>query len=309
LAARDRLLGTALTALLLPLPACGKKGDPQPPLRRLPQSPAGLALAQRGERVVVSVRAPQAWSDGTRLPVVELELLRAEGAGEFAKLARPRRVRAAPGEVLSESEAAPPPGTRLRYAARTRAQGKQSPLSGVVSLEVQAPPPVPSALAAERAEGKVRLSWTAPAAVPVVAGPSPAPAAPAAPPAPPVPAPGPPAPEPGEPAAAVPSPSPEASPASPAPPAFWVYRRSGSGGYGTPLSQAPVPGPPFLDETPPQDEACYVVRTVVSSEPVVESGDSNEACLPATAPQPRATPGAGTTLPLGDIINGEADSI
>jgi hypothetical protein len=51
------------------------------------------------------------------------------------------------------------------------------------------------------------------------------------------------------------------------------------------------------------------VRTVVSSEPVVESGDSNEACVPAAAPQPPATPSAGTTLPLGDIINREADSI
>lgn len=299
--ARRRWLATALPALLLAGPACGKKGDPQPPLRRTPQGPAEFAVAQRGERVVVSLRAPRAWSDGARLPVVELELLRAEGPGDFTKLARSRRLRAAPGEALTESEPAPAPGTRLRFAVRTRADGKVSALSRVVALEVQTPPPPPGSLTAARADGRVKLAWMPPASlVPAPAAPlgETAPPSPV-PPAPPVEAAPPssiPSPPPGE---AAPPPVPSTAPAevpraspppTPAPPGFWVYRRAGDGVFAEPLSKAPVAGAAFEDETPTREAACYVVRTVVSSDPVIESADSNEACVPATTPAPTATP-------------------
>jgi len=42
----------------------------------------------------------------------------------------------------------------------------------------------------------------------------------------------------------------------------------------------PVPAPPFRDTTvAPGDRWCYVVRTVASTEPVVESASSGEACV------------------------------
>jgi hypothetical protein len=286
--------------MLLAGPACGKKGDPQPPLRRAPQGPAEFELAQRGEHVLVGVRAPRTWSDGARLPVVELELLRADRAGEFDKVALSRRVRAAPGEAMLESEPAPAPGTRLRFAVRTRADGKQSPLSRVLTLDVQAPPPPPSSLTAARADGRVRLAWTAPAEVLTAAA-----AAAAA-----VPTPPPPEAAPSPAAAATPSPtapaegappSPAASGAEPQPiappapklPGFRVFRRGADEVYGGPLSKTATAQPAFDDETPPAVAICYVARTLVSSDPVVESADSNEACLPALAPQPDATPSAG----------------
>jgi hypothetical protein len=270
--ARSRRIGAALLALLLAGPACGKKGDPQPPLRRAPQGPAEFELAQRGEHVLVGVRAPRTWSDGARLPVVELELLRADRAGEFDKVALSRRVRAAPGEAMLESEPAPAPGTRLRFAVRTRADGKQSPLSRVLTLDVQAPPPPPGSLTAARADGRVRLAWTAPAEVLAAAAAAvqtpPSPAAPGAEPQPP-------------------------APPAPKLPGFRVYRRGADEVYGGPLSKTPTAQPAFDDETPPAVAICYVARTLVSSDPVVESADSNEACLPALAPQPDATPSAG----------------
>jgi hypothetical protein len=305
LPASSRRLATALLALLLAGPACGKKGDPQPPLRRAPQGPAEFAVAQRGERVVVSLRAPRAWSDGARLPVVELELLRADRAGDLADVARSRRIRAAPGEALTESEPVPAPGTRLRFAVRTRADGKQSPLSRVLALLVQAPPPAPSSLTAERAEGRVRLAWTPPVSLapPVPATPPgeaaplppgapgeapPAPAPPTVPPSEPADDDAPPASSPAPPGAATqPSPKP-----APAPPGFWPYRRASDEAYAEPLSKTPVAGAGFDDETPPPQAVCYVVRTVLSSDPVVESADSNEACVPAKPPEPGATPGA-----------------
>jgi hypothetical protein len=183
-----------------------------------------------------------------------------------------RRVRAAPGEAMLESEPAPAPGTRLRFAVRTRADGKQSPLSRVLTLDVQAPPPPPGSLTAARADGRVRLAWTAPAEVLAAAAAAvqtpPSPAAPGAEPQPP-------------------------APPAPKLPGFRVYRRGADEVYGGPLSKTPTAQPAFDDETPPAVAICYVARTLVSSDPVVESADSYEACLPALAPQPDATPSAG----------------
>jgi hypothetical protein len=78
-----------------------------------------------------------------------------------------------------------------------------------------------------------------------------------------------------------------------APPGYWAYRRASEEAYAEPLSKTPVAGAGFDDETPPPQPVCYVVRTVLSSDPVVESADSNEACVPAKPPEPGATPGAG----------------
>lgn len=292
--ATPRRLLAVLLALQLASVGCGKKGDPQPPLRRVPQGLAAFSVAQHGERVVVSLTAPNAYTDGSRLPVLDVELLRAEREGEFAKLARPRRLRAAPGESLTQNEPLPPPGTPLRYAARVLAKGKASGLTAVVALRVQAPPPAPTGLAAQRSASGLRLDWTAlarPAAEVSVPAQTPPPAPEAAPePAGPTPSPEPAAPA-SPPAAGV-APA-LAGPAAPAPPTsgFWVYRRAATGNYADPLAAAPVPASPFEDTEPAAETVCYVVRTVVSTDPVIESADSDEVCVSPAMPAPSPGPG------------------
>ena len=73
--------GSRVAILLLVsfLPACGKKGDPLPPLRPTPAAITGLRVAQRGDRIEITLTAPRAGADGARLPVLDLELFVAEG--------------------------------------------------------------------------------------------------------------------------------------------------------------------------------------------------------------------------------------
>jgi hypothetical protein len=311
-----RPLLTVLLVVAIAGPACGKKGDPQPPLRRSPQPATDFDLAQRGGQLVLRLTAPHAYTDGSRLPVLDVELLRAEEPGDFAKQAKSRRRRAAPGERLVESEPVPPPGTPIRYAVRVLAKGKASALSGVASLTAQEPPPAPSDLSVARTAAGLTLDWTAPAVPPMrppvptgtPASPPPSPPAPTPEPGPtpspsasplPSPAPQPSSPPPPESAAGVPSapPSPAASPAAGLPAAaptaptsgFWVYRRSATGSYAEPLSPAPLAAPPFLDSAPATETVCYVVRTVMATDPRIESVDSNEVCAPPGMPAP---PGA-----------------
>jgi hypothetical protein len=89
--------------------------------------------------------------------------------------------------------------------------------------------------------------------------------------------------------APAPSPSASASPAAPTS-GFWVYRRTATGRYASPLSPAPVAAPPFEDREVSAETVCYVVRTVVATEPLVESAESNEVCAPPEMPAP--SPGA-----------------
>jgi hypothetical protein len=70
---------------------------------------------------------------------------------------------------------------------------------------------------------------------------------------------------------------------------FWVYRRSATGRYAEPLSPAPLAAPPFLDSATATETVCYVVRTVMATDPLIESVDSNEVCVPPEMPAP---PGA-----------------
>jgi hypothetical protein len=225
-------------ALLLVLAAgCGKRGDPLPPLRRIPQPVTGLRVAQSGDRVVVTLAAPRTTTEGERLPVLDVELLRADGAGDFDKVARRLRLRAAPGETLTRQEELPAAGTTLRFAARAVARGRPSPATSVVSLVVQSPPPPPATLTAGLAGAKVTLQWST---------------------------------------------SPVTAPASPAPssPGVWLYRRAEDAPYRGPLTDAPIAGTSYEDAAVEVGQSwCYVARTVTAVDPVVESGDSPEACL------------------------------
>lgn len=77
---------------------------------------------------------------------------------------------------------------------------------------------------------------------------------------------------------------------------FWVYRRTKAGRYERPLFAEPTPDKSQLDaEAGAGQDWCYVVRAVVSHEPVIESASSNEACLTARDIAPPTVP-SGLTL-------------
>ncbi|MCU0241389.1 MAG: hypothetical protein MUF51_03080 [Vicinamibacteria bacterium] len=267
-------------ALLL---ACGKKGAPQPPKRIVPQGVSGLKIAQRAARVIVSFQAPRATTTNDHLPILEIELWIADTDGDLAKVARKKRLRVAPGEVLNEILALPKAGTTLRVAAQAIARGNASSISPIVSLIAQDPPPATKRLVAESIAKGVRLNWEAvllsslpvPAATPT---PSPTPsvtpgatptASPAAP-------------------AASPSPTPEATPAI----RFLVYRRAKDSRVLRVLMDTPISAATYEDPTARAGEAlCYTVRTVTSTDPLIESGDSAETCIEAKDVEPPAVPG------------------
>jgi hypothetical protein len=284
------------------LPACGKRGDPLPPLSRTPQPVTGLKLAQRGDRLEIVYVAPRATTGGIRLGILEVEVLRAEAAGELPRVGRRTQRRVAPGETLAETSPLPAVGTTVRVAARARDGGHVSGLTPVASLTVQPAPPAPHDLVAELEGESVHLSWAGtipspPPTPPPSPAPSPTPSSAALAPAPTarpsalVSPPG--GPSPSPPGLLAPSPSPSPSP-TPRPPSrgFWIYRRrEPAGGYGGPLQSEPLTVKAFEDRSVALGQRwCYAVATVVSTEPVVESVRSNEACVSVRDIVPPASP-------------------
>jgi hypothetical protein len=312
-AALPPLRAACALAVLAALAGCGKRGDPLAPLPRTPQAVTGLSVAQRGRQVEVAYVAPRATTGGAPLPVLEVEVLRAESEGDFAKVARAKTRKAAPGEALRETGPLPPPGTHLRLAARARAGGHVSALSPIATLTVQAPLRAPTDLKAQLTPAGVALAWTAPPGgiPPPIVAPSPSPSPSARPPAPIPPKPSPgasPAPSaPATPAAASPTPSPAPTPAatpvpSPTPPpppssGYWIYRREAGGSYDAPLVRAPLQVTAFADEAvAPGRSVCYVARLVAATEPVIESESSNEVCLAVKDVAAPAAPAGVTAL-------------
>jgi hypothetical protein len=333
----SRLL-TALLALL-PALACGKRGDPRPPLRKNPQPIASFRIAQRADRLEISGVAPRLSTEGAALKPFTVEILSAESEGDFMKIARKRSFVVQPGEAFNEPETLPAPGTLLRVAAHALASGKPSAMTSLLSLPVQAPPAPPFELVGALSEGGVQLKWSGKRPNPLppppspVTPPSPATAAPpsgtpstgappvgtpAAPPAAPTPptsagAPPPPSGTPTSPTPAGPDgqrgrPShpgaPATAPAGPVPApvgppgksGFWVYRRAKAGRYDRPLFAEPTGDKSYLDpDAAAGQDWCYVVRAVVSHEPVIESASSNEVCVAARDIAPPAAP-SGLTL-------------
>jgi hypothetical protein len=273
-------------------------------MRHVPQAVSDLRVAQRGDQLEVSLVTPRAATDGSRLPVIEIEILRAPATGDFAKVAAATVRKAAPGERLVEEEPLPPQGTVLRFAARARLQGRASSQSPLATLTIGKTPPAPSDLVAKSVPKGVGLAWTAPApAGSPPASPSPEassspqgpePAMPTAAPSPtpePSPTATPESVEAASPGVSGPSPVPSAAPPGLAAPSFFVYRRSDRGSYGDPLVKAPTVASTFQDEGAlPAERLCYVVRTVASTSPWIESEASNEACLTVEDVAPPETP-------------------
>jgi hypothetical protein len=278
------LLLAALAASAL---GCGKRGDPRPPLRKTPAAVLGFSVAQQGARLIVSGAAPRTSTEGAALSSVRVEILRAEGEGDFLKLARKRSITLAAGESFREPEPLPAPGTLLRLAARVVAGSRSSVQSQILTFVSQPPLEAPANLAAASAPDGVRLTWTGKAPPPLPAPPTPPPPAPPAAGVPP--------------GAAAPAGTPPPTPAAPARPApkagFVVYRRPAGGAYTRPLTAEPMDALTTVDAAAAQGlEWCYVVRTTVSQDPPIESDDSNEACLVSRDVAAPAPPGGLTAL-------------
>ena len=292
-----------LAALAATLPACGHRGDPLPPRRRTPPAPQEFRLAQRGDALEVRATAPAASVDGVAYETLTVDFLWAEGQQDLEKAGRRQAVPAIPGSRVVATLPLPSPGATVRAAARAVAGGKKGQRTLTMALVAQAAPEAPRELAAVLAEDGVALSWRGPrprpAAPPALTGPSPgAPVAPA----PPKQA-APPAPE-GEPPSAgaktqaPPAGEAETAPEGPRTSGFFVYRRLGGAAYDAPLVEEPLERRGHADTLVPRGTtACYVVRAVVSTEPLVESAPSNEACAEVRDIAPPATPAGLAVLP------------
>jgi hypothetical protein len=292
----------ALVLLAVSLISCGKRGDPVAPASRTPLPPGEFVLAQRGDTLELTFKAPQATAGGLPLTALEVEILRADRTGDFEDVALRELRTMAPGAPLAEKLALPAVGTPLRVAVRTIANGRRSPFAGPVTLVVASPPPPPSAVTAQLAEGTVHVRWTAPPgwtpptpppspSPSPVAGASPTPAASPSPTPTPVPTPTPltlPSPPDdkggsrrgrgGKADAAVPG-AQKAPGAAAFTPGFFVYRRAGDGPW-TLVTPAPVLAVEYRDPQPPPDPTlCYAVRYAVSGTPVIESLSSAPACV------------------------------
>jgi hypothetical protein len=299
-----RALGTCLGLACLAA-GCGKRGDPLPPIRRAPLPVTNLALAQRGASLEIRLTAPRAMTDGSRLASLAVELWVADRDGELAEVATRRSLAALPGEAWTETLPLPAPGSPLRVAAQARSGKRASVLTSVVTHTVQEVPEAPSALEARSAPVGVALRWTPPARMP--APPAPTPVPPPGPKlgAPPLATP-PQAVPPGieEPRSVPPTPLAPSPAPSPAPPVarvgFLVYRRAEGGSFGAPLNAVPLAAAAYADASArPGETLCYEVRTAASTDPVVESAPTPEACLAVRDVAAPAAP-AGLAVILRD---------
>ncbi len=239
------MLALCLCGVVLASVACGKRGDPLPPLRRAPLPVTDLRVAQRGQQIEVRFTAPRAYTDGDRLGVIDVEVLRADREGVLEQVALVSVRRAAPGELLVETEPLPAVGTTLRFAARVREKKTRSVLASAPPLLVQPAPAAPlHVLAASFARG-VLITW-------------------------------------------------QPAPDAPASTSYRVYRRPKDGAYAGPLIAAPSLTAPFEDSTITMGQGvCYVVRSLTSLDPLIESVPSGEACLDVADVTPPSAPEGG----------------
>ncbi len=185
---------TLVLLLLAPIAAaCGKKGDPTPPPRRIPQATTDLAIRQRGQEVALEFAYPKATVAGlpyagldeisvlaSSRPIPEQGAPAPVDAREFALSARPF-LKLAGGELASAISGDrvtvrfrlpdPPvtPPAALFYGVQTHAAGgESSALSNLVLLVPRPAPPPPAEFAVAARKDGVELSWSG--AAPSAAG-------------------------------------------------------------------------------------------------------------------------------------------
>jgi hypothetical protein len=185
-AGRGGALASVVAAALLvaALGACGRKGPPVPPERRVPQQVTDLRGVVREGRIELEWSVPRRRLDGSRLvDPGQARVFRAEDAGTAdpkpALLVKDRI--AGYTEVASIRLADPPSplvtGGRTRFpdqqgltvgrrytyvVATTDSQGRTSAPSPRLTLSFLATPEPPTGLRGEPGERQVRLAWNPP---------------------------------------------------------------------------------------------------------------------------------------------------
>ena len=196
----EALLPAVLILLPVLLVACGKKGDPMPAPRTIPQAATDLKVRQRGLEVVIEFGYPKATVAGLPLPGLDAVTLfalerptiaagTATAAGTAAALVLPDRrefaVAAKPFLALTGAElASAVSGDRVTvrfrlteplvaelpariFGVRTHASGGElSDWSNLAGLQPRPPPPPPTGFLAVASKDGVELSWDAALASP-----------------------------------------------------------------------------------------------------------------------------------------------
>ena len=187
-AGRRRALPLAVAAaalVLIALPACGRKGAPVAPERRIPQPVSDLRGIVREGGIELSWSVPQRRVDNTRLidPGVA-RVFRADDAGQgepraamlkddriagytevaTVKLAEPPSPLVRGGQVTLTDRRSLALGRRYTYIVLTSdSQGRTSAPSARVSLIFGAAPAAPVDLRVEAGDREARLAWQPPA--------------------------------------------------------------------------------------------------------------------------------------------------
>jgi len=180
------VLRKSLIVIALLSVACGKRGDPHPPVPVIPKAVSDLVVAQRGAKVILSWSFPSQTTAGQKLGDIRRivvyryteELAAADiakappiGPQKFARGSqRIDSIESAdlPGATVGAKlvyEDAPPLRGRLTYGVVVEAAHAKSALSNLAAVVPVSPPPGPpdSVTAAARPEGIV-LSWKGSAA-------------------------------------------------------------------------------------------------------------------------------------------------
>jgi hypothetical protein len=311
---RPILLVALLAALALFSAACGKKGDPQPPLPRGPRAVSDLAVEQEGAYAVLAFTYPDRVLNGqplTDLAAVEVYRVLDPAPGFSTKPA----AAAGKGPTIKTDEA-PGAGAR-RTAMNIRVteenfyrEAKKIDTLSVAALAQQtrgAQIVYHDALAGLLADKKAPATLGY-AVVSVRRGGERSPLSNLATLAPAVP-PGPPtllavSPEPGR--ICLEWLEPEADLLEQSPVkigGYFVYRRNADDDeYGQPLNATPIDGTAFVDVVPPYGRLVYTVRATVPEKPKVEGAPAVEAGIDYRDIFPPPAPARLDALPEGKIV-------
>lgn len=175
------LLGAAVAG-------CGKKGDPEPPIRLVPAGTDQLAAVRRGDELLLELPYPQTTAAGTPLPglsevavwqlvwpvpggasgppevderrfLVAATPVRLVGAEELPEVVRGDRI-ALTLPVPEPPEAAAGAAAVTVSVKTSGPGGEESAFSNRVSFLLAQPPEPPTGLEAEGGPGGVRLEWS-----------------------------------------------------------------------------------------------------------------------------------------------------
>lgn len=178
-----RLRLTALVLLFLTLAllaACGRKGPVRPRLASLPSAPTEVSIAQQGDDFVVSWKIPERNQDGApaedlfAFHIYRMVYAAADGCPTcrdpeelIATITLNRPEPAVQlGKRLYWRDERIAPGTGHAYLIVPVTLGGYEGNAGSTHRAWLEPPPSPADLQAESGDQQVRLTWTAPAAMP-----------------------------------------------------------------------------------------------------------------------------------------------